>query len=105
MVASLCSNCSILVAIVVSIVGEEWPWEVPQLLVYLYHLYHHDLHHDLISTLGEGQNNVHEDGRLDHSYHTEPVSVEIHQPKSVHHFPVDNPSEYEHHHMSNKTHY
>jgi hypothetical protein len=30
------------------------------------------------------------------------VSIEIHQPKSIHHFPVDNPSEYEHHHMSNK---
>jgi hypothetical protein len=84
---------------------------VPQLLVYFYHLYHHnlskplehDLHHNLISTLGKGQNNAHEDGRPGHSYHTEPVLVEIHQPKSVHHFPVDYPSEYEHHHMSNKT--
>jgi len=81
--------------------------------VYLYHphhLYHHDffelfnhdLHHDLISTLGKGQNNTHEDGRPDHSYHIEAMLVEIHQPKSFHHSPVDNPSEYEHHHMSNK---
>jgi hypothetical protein len=31
------------------------------------------------------------------------MSAEIHQPKSVHHSPVDNPSKYEHHHMSNKT--
>jgi hypothetical protein len=31
------------------------------------------------------------------------VPTEIHQPKSVHHSLVDNPSEYEHHHMSNKT--
>jgi hypothetical protein len=30
------------------------------------------------------------------------MSTKIHQPKFVHHFPVDNPSEYEHHHMSNK---
>jgi hypothetical protein len=81
--------------------------------VYLYHpnhLYHHnlsewlhhDLHHDLISILGKGQNNAHEGGRPSHSYHTELVPAEIHQPKSVHHSPVDNPSEYEHHHMSNK---
>jgi hypothetical protein len=87
---------------------------VPQLLVYLYHphhFYHHDLfepfdhnlHHNLKSTLGKGQNNTHEDGRLDHGYHTELVPAEIHQPKSVHHSHVDNPSEYEHHHMSNKT--
>jgi hypothetical protein len=82
--------------------------------VYLYHphhLYHHDLsklldhdlHHNLISTLGKGQNNVHENGRPDHSYHAEPMSAEIHQLKFVHHSPMDNPSEYEHHHMSNKT--
>jgi hypothetical protein len=79
--------------------------------VYLYHFYHHDLsksldhdlHHDLISTLGKGQNNAHENGRPGHNYHTEPVLIEIHQPKSIHHSPVDNPSEYEHHHMSNKT--
>jgi hypothetical protein len=78
---------------------------------HLYHLYHHilsksfnhDLHHDLISTLGKGQNNAHENGEPDHSYHTELVPAKIHQPKSVHHSPVDNPSEYEHHHMSNKT--
>jgi hypothetical protein len=81
--------------------------------VYLYHphhLYHHDLfepldhnlHHDLISTLGKGQNNVHENGRPGHNYHTEPMPAEIHKPKFVHHSPVDNPSEYEHHHMSNK---
>jgi hypothetical protein len=78
---------------------------------HLYHLYHddlskpldHDLHHNLISTLGKGQNNVHENGRPSHSYHTELVPAEIHQPKSVHHSHVDNPSEYEHHHMSNKT--
>jgi hypothetical protein len=31
------------------------------------------------------------------------VPAKIHQPKSVHHSPVDNPFEYEHHHMSNKT--
>jgi hypothetical protein len=31
------------------------------------------------------------------------VLAEIHQPKSIHHSPVDNPFEYEHHHMSNKT--
>jgi hypothetical protein len=30
------------------------------------------------------------------------VPAEIHQPKSVHHYLVDNPSKYEHHHMSNK---
>jgi hypothetical protein len=37
---------------------------------HLYHLYHHDLskplhrdlHHDLISTLGKGQNNTHKAG-------------------------------------------
>jgi hypothetical protein len=34
---------------------------------HLYHLYllellHHDLHHDLISILGKGQNNAHEGG-------------------------------------------
>jgi hypothetical protein len=77
--------------------------------VYFYHLYHHDLfelldhdlHHDLISTLGKGQNNAHENGLPGHSYHTEHVPTEIHQPKSIHHFPVDNPSKYEHH-MSNK---
>jgi hypothetical protein len=74
--------------------------------VYLYHphhLYHHNLHYDLISILGKGQNNVHEGGRLGHNYHTEFVSIEIHQPKSIHHSLVDNPSEYEHHHMSNMT--
>jgi hypothetical protein len=86
---------------------------VPQLLVYLYHphhlyhLYHHDLSesfdHNLISILGKGQNNAHKNGRPGHNYHTEPVPIEIHQPKSVHHSFVDNPSEYEHHHMSNKT--
>jgi hypothetical protein len=81
--------------------------------VYLYHpdhLYHHDLskplnhnlHHDLISTLSKGQNNAHEDARPDHNYHTEHVPAKIHQLRSVHHSPVDNPSEYEHHHMSNK---
>jgi hypothetical protein len=77
--------------------------------VYLYHphhLYHHNLseplHHDLISILGKGQNNVHKGGRPSHNYHTKLVPTEIHQPKSVHHSPVDNPSEYEHHHMSNK---
>jgi hypothetical protein len=78
--------------------------------VYLYHLHHHDLfepfdhdlHHDLISTLGKSQNNAHENGRPGHSYHIELVLAEIHQLKSVHHSPVDNPSEYEHHHMSNK---
>jgi hypothetical protein len=77
---------------------------------HLYHFYHHDLsepldhdlHQDLISTLGKGQNNAHENGRLGHNYHTEPMPTEIHQPKSIHHFPMDNPSEYEHHHMSNK---
>jgi hypothetical protein len=31
------------------------------------------------------------------------MSAEIHEPKFVHHSPVDNPFEYEHHHMSNKT--
>jgi hypothetical protein len=81
--------------------------------VYLYHphhlyhhnlfeLLHHDLHHDLISILGKGQINAHEGGRLGHSYHIEFVPTEIHQPKSVHHSLVDNPFEYEHHHMSNK---
>jgi hypothetical protein len=81
--------------------------------VYLYHphhLYHHDLsepfdhdlHHDLISTLGKGQNNAHEDDRPCHNYHTEPMLAEIHQPRFVHHSLVDNPSKYEHHHMSNK---
>jgi hypothetical protein len=82
--------------------------------VYLYHphhFYHHDLsepldhglHHNLISTPGKGQNNAYEDGRLGHNYHTELMPAEIHQPRSVHHFPMHNPSEYEHHHMSNKT--
>jgi hypothetical protein len=79
--------------------------------VYLYHLYHHDLfesldhnlHHDLKSTLGKGQNNIHKDGQFGHNYHNELVPTEIHQLKSVHHSPMDNPSEYEHHHMSNKT--
>jgi hypothetical protein len=78
--------------------------------MYLYHphhLYHHDLskslHHDLISILGKGQNNAHEGGRPNHSYHIELVPAKIHQLKSIHHSPVDNPSEYEHHHMSNKT--
>jgi hypothetical protein len=89
---------------------------MPQLLMYLYHphhfyhLYHHDLsesfehdlHHDMISILGKGQNIAHENGRPDHNYHTEPMPAKIHQPKSIHHFLVDNPSEYEHHHMSNK---
>jgi hypothetical protein len=81
--------------------------------VYFYHphhLYHHDLsepfhhdrHHDLISILGKGQNNAHEGDQLSHNYHTQLVPIEIYQPKSVHHSPVDNPSEYEHHHMSNK---
>jgi hypothetical protein len=81
--------------------------------VYLYHphhLYHHDLfelvhrdlHHDLISILGKGQNNAHEGGRPGHNYHIELVPTEIHQPKSIHHSLVDNASEYEHHHMSNK---
>jgi hypothetical protein len=79
----------------------------PHHLYHLYHhdlfeLLHHDLHHDLISILGKGQNNVHEGGQPGHNYHIEFVSTEIHQPKSVHHSPVDNPSEYEHHHMSNK---
>jgi hypothetical protein len=73
---------------------------------HFYHLYHHDLfelvHHDLISILDKGQNNVHEGGQPSQSYHIELVPTEIHQPKSVHHSPVDNPSEYEHHHMSNK---
>jgi hypothetical protein len=90
---------------------------MPQPLVYVYHphhLYHlhhhhlfeppdHDLHHDLKSTLGKGQNNIHEDGRPGHNYQTEFLPTEIHQPKYVHHSPVDNPSKYEHHHMSNKT--
>jgi hypothetical protein len=85
--------------------------------VYLYHphhfypLYHHDLskplhhdlHHDLISIMGKGQNNTHEGGRPDHNYRTNLVLAKIHQPKSIHHSPVDNPSEYEHHHMSNET--
>jgi hypothetical protein len=73
MVISLCSNYSILAAIVLLSKGEEWLREVPQLLVYFYHphhLYHHDLsetfnhdlHHDLESTLGKSQNNSHEDG-------------------------------------------
>jgi hypothetical protein len=80
---------------------------VPELLVYLYHHdlsepFDHDLHHDLILILGKGQNNAHEDGRPDHSYHTEFVPVEIHQLKSIHHSLVDNPFEYDHHHMSNK---
>jgi hypothetical protein len=85
---------------------------VPQLLAYfyhphhIYHLYHHDLseplHHDPISILGKGQNNAHEGGRPSHNYHIKLVPIEIHQPKSVHHSLVDNPSEYEHHHMSNK---
>jgi hypothetical protein len=81
--------------------------------LYLYnphHLYHHDLseplhhdlHHDLISILGKGQNNAHEGGQPGHSYHTELVPAEIHQPKFVFHSLMDNPSEYEHHHMSNK---
>jgi hypothetical protein len=68
----------------------------------LYELFHHDLHHDLLSILGKGQNNAHEGSRLGHNYHTKLVSVEIHQPKSVHHSHVGNPFEYEHHHMSNK---
>jgi hypothetical protein len=83
----------------------------PHHLYHLYHLYHHDLskplhhnlHHNLISILGKGQNNAHEGGQPGHGYHIELVLVEIHQPKSIHHFPVDNPSEYEPHHMSNKT--
>jgi hypothetical protein len=80
----------------------------PHHLYHLYHhdlfeLLHHDLHHDLISIMGKGQNNAHEGGRPGHSYHIELVPTEIHQPKSVHHSDVDNPSEYEHHHMSNKT--
>jgi hypothetical protein len=74
---------------------------------HLYHLYHHDLfelfHHDLISILGKGQNNAHESGQLGHNYHIELVPTEIHQPKFVHHSPMDNPSKYEHHHMFNKT--
>jgi hypothetical protein len=91
----------------VLIVGVPLP---PHHLYHLYHLYHHDLfeplhhdlHHDLISILGKGQNNVHKGGRPNHNYHTELVPVEIHQPKFVHHFPMDNPYKYEHHHMSNK---
>jgi hypothetical protein len=79
----------------------------PHHLYHLYHLYHHDLskplHHNLISILGKGQNNAHEGGQPGHGYHIELVPVEIHQPKSIHHFHVDNPSEYEPHHMSNKT--
>jgi len=74
-------------------------------LVYLYHphnLYHHDLHHKLISILGKGQNNAHEGGRPGHSYHTKLMLAKIHRPKSIHHSPVDNPSKYKHHHMSNK---
>jgi hypothetical protein len=76
--------------------------------VYLYHLdlsepLHHNLHHELISILDKGQNNVHEGGRPGNSYHTQLMLAQIHQPKFVHHFPVNNPSEYEHHHMSNKT--
>jgi hypothetical protein len=79
--------------------------------VYFYHLYHHnlfeplnhDLHHDLKSTLGKVQNNTHEDDRPGHNYHTKLVLARIHQPKSVHHSLMDNPSKYEHHHMSNKT--
>jgi hypothetical protein len=78
---------------------------------HLYHLYHHDLskplhhnlHHDLISILGKGQNNIHKGGRPSHNYHTKLVPAEIHQPKSIHHSPMDNPFEYEHQHMSNKT--
>jgi hypothetical protein len=31
------------------------------------------------------------------------VPTEFHQPKFIHHYHVDNPSKYEHHHMSNKT--
>jgi hypothetical protein len=74
--------------------------------VYLYHHdlsepLDHDLHHDLISTLGIGQNNAHKDGRLDHNYHIEPVLAEIHQPRFIHHCPMDNPSKYEYHHMFN----
>jgi hypothetical protein len=84
---------------------------VHQSLVYLYHLYRHDLsepldhdlHHGLKSTLGKGQNNTREDGRPGHNYHIELMPAEIHQPKFVHHTLVDNPSKYEHHHMSNKT--
>jgi len=80
----------------------------PHHLYHLYHhdlseLLHHDLHHNLISILGKGQNNVREGGRLGHSYHIELIPTEIHQPKSIHHTPMDNPLEYEHHHMSNKT--
>jgi hypothetical protein len=77
---------------------------------HFYHLYHHDLfelldhdfHHDLKLTLDKGQNNAHENSWPNHNYHTELVPANIHQPKSVHHSLVDNPSEYEHHHMSNK---
>jgi hypothetical protein len=51
-------------------------------MVYLYHLYHHDLSepldHDLISTLGKGQNNVHENGQPSQSYRIEPVPTKIH---------------------------
>jgi hypothetical protein len=71
MVASLCSNYSILTAIIASIVGGRVvtggaptvgvPLPPPP-LYHLYHLYHHDLseplhhnlHHDLISILGKG---------------------------------------------------
>jgi hypothetical protein len=76
MVVSLCSNCSILVAIATSVIGGGVIKGGALTLVYLYHphhlyhLYHHDLfellhydlHHDLISILGKGQNNAHEGG-------------------------------------------
>jgi hypothetical protein len=47
----------------------------PHHLYHLYHhdlfeLLHHDLHHDLISILGKGENNVHKGGRPGHNYHT-----------------------------------
>jgi hypothetical protein len=78
----------------------------PHHLYHLHHLYHHDLseplRHNSISILGKGRNNTHEGGQLGHNYHTEFGPTKIHQPKSIHHFPVDNPSKYEHHHMSNK---
>jgi hypothetical protein len=114
MVTSFYSKCSILIAITTFIIGGRVAARGAPTARYLYHphhLYHHeffepfdhDLHHDLISTLGKGQNNTHEDGQTGHSYHTKHVLAKIHQPKSVHHSPVDNPSKYEHHHMSNKT--
>jgi hypothetical protein len=81
--------------------------------VYLYHLHHlyhhnlsespdHGLHHDLISLWVKV--------KITLTRMADPAIVitlnlcrlkSISQ-KSVHHSPVDNPFEYEHHHMSNK---